>query len=112
MVVGVVYCGSTVVLSLNRSKKPLWNLRAGWAVLLAFMAGGSLAIYSYYNFNSPDKAEKAITGIAGSFCSTIFFFYGTLTGLTYLRRARSRALWILAGPVSYTHLTLPTICSV
>ena len=102
-------------ITLNRSKKPLWNLRAGWAIVLAFVVYIPFTIYYYWDsppvvienaiaagtgwavgslpgvicglispydlyFNGSD----AITAGIGFFPYAIFFFYGMLTGLTYL----------------------------
>jgi hypothetical protein len=87
-------------ITFNRSKKPLWNLRAGWAVFLALVVVGFVTIYCYYETNLLDDAEKAtaqIIEIIVSFPYAIFFFYGMMTGLSYLRRSRSKILWTFAG---------------
>ena len=86
--------------------------------IFVFIAGALLlvALITYSpedpNFIFPDNTEiKNLLGFQGSFISDLFFqsvglisylisFTLILTGINIVR------------PVSYTHLTLPTICSV
>ena len=62
---------------------------------------GNIVTMEHVNVRVPDQ-QLGIT------------FYVTALGLTrdpYLMTGTTN-MWINAGPVSYTHLTLPTICSV
>src|SRR5262245_39466939 len=73
------------LITLNRSKKGLWNRCASVSMLLAFLAVGILTNHRYWDADSLKDANKAIAeGIVLLLPSAIFVFYGMLAGLSYL----------------------------